>query len=246
VNDLPEPYAQEPEIGQASRALRERLEKIWRPAPGVYGWLGTVDHKTLGKRYIVTAFAFLILGGIEALILRLQLARPEQTLLTSEQYNELFSIHGITMIFLYALPVLSGFSIFLFPLLIGARDMAFPRLNAFSYWVFLFSGLFIYASFLASAVPNNGWFNYAPYALEPYNPGLNMDFYALGMIFLGISTTTLLAVTIWAILGEFDRNRRDPVSIAAFYWHFVDVVWICVFTTIYPTPYLFHRQELFG
>lgn len=190
MTELPVQYTEEPTIGPVTEELHGRLGRIWEGGAGVYGWLATVDHKVLGKRYIITAFTFLILGGIEALLMRLQLARPGQTLLTPEQYNELFSIHGITMIFLYALPVLSGFSIFLFPLLIGARDMAFPRLNAFSYWSFLFSGIFIYASFLAGAVPNAGWFNYPPYALRPYNPGLNMDFYALGMIFLGISTTT--------------------------------------------------------
>jgi hypothetical protein len=98
-------------------------------------------------------------------------------------------MHGITMIFLYASPVLSGFSNYLFPLVLGARDMAFPRLNAFSYWVYLAAGLFIYASLLVAAAPNDGWFNYVAYALREYNPGPNLDFYALGMIFLGVSTT---------------------------------------------------------
>jgi cytochrome c oxidase subunit I len=165
------------------------LEKIWATKPGLLGWISTVDHKEIGIRYIITAFVFLIAGGLEALVLRVQLARPNQTLLTPEQYDELFSMHGITMIFLYASPVLSGFSNYLFPLVLGARDMAFPRLNAFSYWVYLAAGLFIYASLLAAAAPNDGWFNYVPYALREYNPGPNMDFYALGMIFLGISTT---------------------------------------------------------
>ena len=149
------------------------------------GWLSTVDHKEYGKRYIVTAFAFLLLGGIEALVMRIQLAGPNKSLLTPEQYSQLFSMHGLTMIFLYAQPVLSGFSIFLFPLILGTRDMAFPRLNAFSYWIYLLSGLFIYAGFAIGYGPNDGWFNYVPYALKQYNPGPNMDFYALGMILLG-------------------------------------------------------------
>jgi cytochrome c oxidase subunit I len=165
------------------------LQGIWETKPGLYGWISTVDHKEIGIRYIVTAFVFLIAGGLEALVLRVQLARPNQALLTPEQYDELFSMHGITMIFLYASPVLSGFSNYLFPLILGSRDMAFPRLNAFSYWVYLAAGLFIYSSLLIAAAPNDGWFNYVPYALREYNPGPNIDFYALGMILLGISTT---------------------------------------------------------
>ncbi len=199
----------QPQVGPATEELHHRLHEIWKTEPGLMGWLGTVDHKEIGIRYLVTAFAFLILGGIEALIMRVQLARPDQHVLTPEQYNELFSIHGITMIFLYALPVLSGFSNYLFPLLLGSRDMAFPRLNAFSYWVYLASGLFIYASFLVGAVPNNGWFNYAPLSLPQYNPGLNMDFYALGMIFLGISTTVGAA----NFVVTFLRMRAPGISI---------------------------------
>src|ERR1051325_11964288 len=170
-----------------------KLNQLWETKPGLVGWLSTVDHKELGKRYLVTAFVFLLLGGIEALVIRLQLAGPELKLLTPEQFNQLFSMHGITMIFLYAQPVLSGFSVFLFPLLLGTRDLAFPRLNAFSYYVYLFAGLFLYTSFLVGAAPNDGWFNYPPYALKQYNPGPNMDFYALGMILLGISTTVSAA-----------------------------------------------------
>ncbi len=167
----------------------EKLRKIWEGKRGLAGWLSTVDHKEIGKRYVVTAFLFLIIGGLEALLIRAQLARPNQTLLTPEQYSQLFTMHGVTMIFLYALPVLSGFSNYLWPLLLGSRDMAFPRLNAMSYWVFLFAGLFLYCSFPLGKAPDGGWFNYVPYASRAYNPGPNIDVYALGMVLLGISTT---------------------------------------------------------
>ena len=186
-----EAYERLPEIKRLADdpGLPERLRKMWETPRGLYGWFSTVDHKEIGIKYLITAFIFLALGGVEALIMRVQLAGPAEHVLTPEQYDELFSMHGLTMIFLYALPVLSGFSNYLFPLVLGSRDMAFPRLNAFSYWVYLAAGLFMYASFLVGAVPNDGWFNYAPYSLALYNPGPNMDFYALGMIFLGISTT---------------------------------------------------------
>jgi cytochrome c oxidase subunit I len=178
-----------PEVIGAKAAEGRDLDAIWRTAPGLAGVLGTVDHKRIGIRYIVTAFAFLGLGGVESLVMRVQLARPGQALLTPEQYNQLFSTHGMTMIFLYAMPVLSGFSNYLWPLLLGARDMAFPRLNALSYWLYLAAGLFMYAGFAMGAGPDAGWFNYVPLASLKYNPGMNEDFYALGMILLGLSTS---------------------------------------------------------
>jgi len=167
---------------------RRRLFDIWETAPGLYGWLATVDHKKIGIRYLCTAFFFLIVGGVEALTMRIQLAQPGLKLLSPEAYNQLFSMHGVTMIFLYALPMLSGFSNYLWPLLLGSRDMAFPRLNALSYWVYLFAGIFLYISFPLGQAPNGGWFNYVPNTELQYDPGINIDIYSLGLIFLGIST----------------------------------------------------------
>lgn len=185
------------------------LAHIWESEPGLWGWLTTVDHKELGKRYIATAFLFLLAGGIEALVMRLQLAGPNKNLLTPEQYDQLFSMHGLTMIFLYAQPVLTGISAFLFPLILGTRDLVFPRLNAFSYWIYLFSGLFIYAGFAMGYGANDGWFNYVPYALKQYNPGPNMDFYALGMILFGVSSTAAAA----NFVVTFLRARAPGMSI---------------------------------
>jgi cytochrome c oxidase subunit I len=170
-------------------SIAPRLKQIWETQKGFLGALSSVDHKTIGKRYLITAFLFLVIGGLEAAAMRAQLARPNQTLLTPEQYNQLFTMHGVTMIFLYALPVLSGFSNFLWPLMLGSRDMAFPRLNAFSYWLFLFAGIFLYVSFPMGQAPDAGWFNYVPYSSLAYNPGINIDVYALGMVLLGLSTT---------------------------------------------------------
>jgi cytochrome c oxidase subunit 1/cytochrome c oxidase subunit I+III len=180
-----------PEVGSApiGSAAEIRLARLWESAPGWRGRLSTVDHKEIGLRYLVTAFIFLLMGGVEALIMRLQLSQPNQTLLTPEQYSQLFTMHGVTMIFLYSLPVLSGFSNYLWPLMLGSRDMAFPRLNALSYWIFLFAGIFLYASFPLGEAPNAGWFNYVPLAGPEYNTGPNIDVYALGMVLLGISTT---------------------------------------------------------
>jgi cytochrome c oxidase subunit 1/cytochrome c oxidase subunit I+III len=179
-------YQHRPSIAAETPGLTERLNRLWETAPGLYGWLATVDHKEIGIRYIITAFAFLILGGVEALIFRLQLSWSNLHLLTPEQYDQLFTVHGMTMIFLYAGPVLSGFSNYLWPLLLGARDMALPRLNALSYWIYLCAGIVLYSGF---AIGNVGWFNYVPLAARAYNDGPNIDIYSLGMILLGISTT---------------------------------------------------------
>jgi cytochrome c oxidase subunit I len=178
-----------PRIGPDSVPHSARLMELWETAPGLKGFFTSVDHKEIGIKYIVTAFVFLALGGIEALVMRLQLAGPDLRLLSPERYDELFSTHGMTMIFLYAGPILSGFSNYLWPLLLGSRDMAFPRLNAFGYWTFLASGIFMYVGFLTGNGPNDGWFNYVPYAARDYNAGLNEDFYSLGMVFLGVSVT---------------------------------------------------------
>ena len=160
--------ARRPRIVRADGGLPgPRLKEIWETAPGLVGWLGTVDHKEIGLRYIVTAFVFLVLGGLEALVMRVQLAGPDRGLLTPEPYDQLFTMHGVTMIFLYAVADPDGLQQLLWPLLLGARDMAFPRLNALSYWIYLVAGLFIYAGFVVGAGPNDGWFNYVPYAARP-------------------------------------------------------------------------------
>jgi cytochrome c oxidase subunit I len=172
-----------------SAAVEQRLTQLWETPHTLRGWLTTVDHKKLGKRYLATAFVFLLIGGLEALVMRLQLAGPDRNLLGPETYDQLFTMHSITMIFWYAQPILSGFAIYLIPLMSGARDLAFPRLNAFTYWSYLFSGLFLYGSTLLDQSPHGGWFAYVPFTDKQYSPGHGMDFYALALIFLTISTT---------------------------------------------------------
>jgi cytochrome c oxidase subunit I len=168
---------------------KARLLALWERPHTVWGWLATVDHKEIGKRYLVTAFVFLLIGGVEALIMRVQLARPDAAVLTPEEYDQIFTMHGMTMIFWYAQPILSGFANYLIPMMGGMRDMAYPRLNAFTYWTFLASGLFLYASPFLGQAPHGGWFAYVPYTNAIYSPGLNMDFYALALIFLTVSST---------------------------------------------------------
>jgi cytochrome c oxidase subunit I+III len=170
-------------------SLAEHLESVWGERPGLASWLQTVDHKRIGFRYLYTGLIFFILGGWEALLLRVQLTSAELDVVNPELFNQMFSMHGTTMMFLFAVPVLSGFGNYFVPLMIGTRDMAFPRLNAFGYWVFFAAGIFLYSSFLVGAAPDNGWFNYVPLGSDQFTPGLNIDFYLLGLILLGFSTT---------------------------------------------------------
>jgi cytochrome c oxidase subunit I len=167
----------------------ELLEEIWEDAPGLLGFFSSVDHKRIGMRYIYTSFIFFFFSGLLALVMRAQLTAPNNHVVGPETYNQLFTMHGTMMIFLFNTPILAGFGNYLVPLMIGTRDMSFPRLNAFSYWVFLFAGIFMMSSFLVGKPPNGGWFAYVPMTDKAYTPGLNMDFWGLGVVFVGLSTT---------------------------------------------------------
>src|SRR3954447_10812487 len=166
-----------------------KLEEEWGERPSLRSWFSTVDHKRIGRRYMVTAGIFFILAGTDAMIMRTQLARPNATLLSPEEYDQLFTMHGTAMIFLFSTPMFFGFGNFLVPLMIGARDMAFPRLNAFGYWVFAFAGIVMFSSQLVGKAPDGGWFGYVPLTDRPYSSGINLDVYCLGLLFLGVSTT---------------------------------------------------------
>jgi cytochrome c oxidase subunit I+III len=168
----------------------ERLEQIWQSRPGVLGWLTTTDHKRIGLLYFWTTLVFFAAGGAEALLMRTQLAQPNENIVSPNTYDELFTMHGLTMIFFFIIPMTTGaFGNYLIPLMIGARDMAFPRMNALSFWIFAASGIFIYTSLFMGIAPNAGWFDYVPLANREFNPGHNIDFYCLAIIFNSISST---------------------------------------------------------
>ncbi len=199
---------------------------------GFWSWLTTVDHKRIGILYGVTAFIFFLLGGIEALLIRLQLARPHLDVLTADRYNQMFTMHGTTMIFLVVMPMSAAFFNFLIPLMIGARDVAFPRLNALSYWVFLFGGLFLYASFFFGGAPNQGWYGYAPLTTKLYTPGHGVDFWAVGLQMLGIASLASAFNFIVTIL-----NMRAPgmtlLRMPVFVWMTLVVAFLLI-TAIPP------------
>ncbi len=196
-----------------------RLTRTWE-APGfVRGIFANVDHKQIGLRYIATAFVFMGEAGIGGLVMRTQLAVPNNTIVSPDHYNQVFTLHGTVMIFLFATPLLiGGLGNYLIPLMIGSRDMAFPRLNALSYWIYLFAGMFIYSSFFVGKAPNGGWFAYVPLTSVAYSPGINLDFWALGIVFLGISTTASAVnfiVTIFKLRAPGMNVARMPLFVWA-------------------------------
>ena len=193
----------------ATAVAAQRRGLFARPTAktGWLGWLTTVDHKKIGILYGTTAFVFFIIGGIEALLIRVQLAQPNAEVLDPDLYNQFFTMHGLTMIFLVVMPMGVALMNFLLPLMIGARDVAFPRLNAFSYWVFLLGGIFLYSSFFLGGAPNGGWFGYAPLSRGANDtlPGMGMTFYSLGLQILGVASLAGAVNFIVTIL-----NMRAP------------------------------------
>lgn len=155
-----------------------------QPRLGVLGALTVVDHKTIGLRWIVTAFAFFIMAGLLALTMVTQLSQAGLDILSAEAYNQFFTMHGMTMMFYFAVPIMLGLGLYFVPLLIGARDVAFPRLNAFAYWVYLSSGVALWIALFLGRAPDAGWFNYTPLAGPIYSPGINVDLYAISIAFL--------------------------------------------------------------
>jgi cytochrome c oxidase subunit I len=182
----------------------------------VWSWITTVDHKRIGVLYGVSAFAFFLIGGLEALLIRLQLAQPGLRVVSAEFYNALFTMHGTTMVFLAVMPASAAFFNYLVPLMIGARDVAFPRLNALSYWIFLAGGVLLNASFLAGAPPDAGWFGYANLTLRPYSPGASVDVWLLGLQVLGVSSMLAavnFVVTILNLRAPGMTMMRMPVFV---------------------------------
>ncbi|MDX1620741.1 MAG: cbb3-type cytochrome c oxidase subunit I, partial [Nitriliruptorales bacterium] len=195
----------------ASATTPARRSVFSRPmaTTGWTSWLTTIDHKKIGIMYFMATLVFFTLGGLEAVFIRWQLGAAESSFMSAEVYNQFFTMHGLTMIFLVVMPMSAAFFNYLIPLQIGARDVAFPRLNAFSLWVFLVGGIFLYSSFLIplfggqGGAPNGGWFGYAPLSTDM--PGMGMRFYAVGVQILGLSSLAAAVNFITTIL-----NMRAP------------------------------------
>lgn len=209
--------------------LHARLTQAWRRKPGFVGWLSTVDHKEIGRRYIATAFVFLALGGIMALIMRAQLARPESGLISADRYNQIFTMHGTTMMFLFAVPVMEAIAIYVLPLMLGTRNIAFPRLNAFSYWMYLSGGLLLWVAFLLNIGPDAGWFSYTPLSGPQFSPGKRVDIWAQMVTFTEIAALCVAVELVAMIL----KQRAPGMTLARmplFAWAMLVVALMIIFS----------------
>ena len=195
---------------------------------GVWAWVTTVDHKRIGLLYGVTALGFFVIGGSEALLIRLQLAGPNLEILSAAAYNQLFTMHGLTMVFLVIMPIAAAFTNYFLPIMLGARDVAFPRLNAMSYWLFLGSGIFIYSSFFLGGAPDGAWVGYAPLSTQ-IPEVVRMDFWAVGLLLLGVASIASSAnfiTTAFVMRAPGMTMMRMPV----FVWMVLVVAFLLIFS----------------
>ena len=211
-----------------SVAVDRRFEAVWEAPSGFPRWFSTVNQSEIGKWFLFTGFGFFIVGGLLALLMRTQLAVPESTFLTHEQYNRLFTMHGTTRLFLFAVPILEGFATYLIPMMIGARDLPFPRMTAFGYWCYLFGGLLVYASFFVGEAPDGAWFMYPPLSDSEFLPGRNIDYWLLGITLTeiaGIVAAIDLIVAIFKLRAPGMSMNRMPL----FAWNMLVVAFMILF-----------------
>lgn len=214
-----------PELDEALPAPRE--------SEGLLSWVASVDHKQIGIMYLIATGIFFCIGGLEALLMRIQLATPNNHFLSPEAYNQIFTLHGTTMVFLVVMPLLIGIGNYLVPLMIGARDMAFPRLNALSFWLLVFGGLLLYYSFLGGGAPAAGWFSYAPLSEGPFSRNAGLDYWCLGLLVTGVGTVATginFIVTILTLRAPGMGIRRLPL--------FVWMTFINSFLILFALPIL--------
>jgi cytochrome c oxidase subunit I+III len=212
------PVPQPPPAFEDQEQVRRELEHTWAQPPGLWNWLRSVDHKSIGKRYIVTAFGFFVLAGLLAAGMRAQLSRPENHILGPDAYNQFFTMHGLTMMFLFAVPIMEAMGLYLVPLMIGARNVAFPRLNAYGYWTYLFGGVFLYLMFFLNTGPDVGWFGYVPLSGPEFSPGKRADVFAQAITFTEIAAlvgSVELIVTIFKNRAPGMTLNRMPLFVWA-------------------------------
>src|SRR5437763_5768389 len=217
-----------PSIGAPDPASHHSLDRLWSRAPGFIGWFCSTNHKDIGMRYIVTAFAFFGLAGILALLMRIQLAFPELHFIGPDLYNQIFTVHGSTMMFLFAVPVMEGIGLYFVPLMVGTRNVAFPRMNAFGYYTYLAGGLLLWGGLFVNAGADRGWFAYVPLSGPAYSPGHRADIWA-DMITLTEISALVGAVEIIATVFKQRASGMSLNRVPIMVWSQVITAFMIIF-----------------
>jgi cytochrome c oxidase subunit 1 len=215
-------------VAMPEPAAAQALERTWRDPPGFLGWLAAVNHKSIGRRFIVTAFGFFVAAGLLAAVMRLQLSRPDNHIVGPDLYNRIFTLHGTAMMFLFAVPVMQAMAVYLVPLMIGTRSTAFPRMTAYAYWVYLFGGLMIFIAFLLAMGPDNGWFNYVPLSGPQYSSGKRSDFWAQLITFTEVSGL-LVSVDIITTVFKLRAPGMTLARMPLFVWAMLVTAFMIIF-----------------
>ena len=201
--------------------LHRELTAIWGTPPG-WGRLQAVNHTVVGKRFMLTALVFFAIGGLLAMLIRTQLATTQSAFLDAAAYAQVFTMHGVVMMFLFAIPFFEGLAMYLLPKMLGSRDLAFPRMSAYGYWCYLFGGSFLVAALLAGVAPDAGWFMYTPLSSRPYSPGVNADIWLLGITFVEISALSA-AVEILVSILKLRAPGMSLTRMPIFAWYMLIV-----------------------
>ena len=236
-----------PGDGLTPIARHKGLDAIWSPGRGWYRLATSINHSVLGLRFMVTAGFFFAVGGLLSMLIRAQLATPDSAFLSAESYNQVFTMHGTVMMFLFAIPVLEGFGLYMLPKMLGTRDLAFPRLSAYGYWCYLFGGLILLGAMLLGLAPDSGWFMYTPLSSDVYSPGINSDIWLLGVTFVEISALTMaveLTVSILMLRAPGMSLGRMPVM--AWYYLVTALMMVVGFPPLIAGSLMLEAERAFG
>ena len=238
----------EPAQPQPTTALRlhRQLSAIWATGPG-WQRLASVNHSVIGMRMMVTSFAFFLIAGILGMLIRVQLATPESAFMGAETYNQVFTMHGSMMLFLFAIPMVESFAVYLTPKILGTRDFAFPRLTAYGYWCYLFGATILTVSLIAQVAPNGGWFMYTPLSSNVFNPGMNSDIWLLGVTFVEISALSLAVEIVVSVLKmRAPGMSLDRMPIFAWYILVTALMMLVAFPPLILGSILLEVERAFG
>jgi cytochrome c oxidase subunit I+III len=235
-----------PPKGSPALRLHRQLAAIWATGPG-WQRLAAVNHSVIGLRFMATAFAFFAIGGLLGMLTRVQLATPDAAFMDAETYNQVFTMHGSILLFLFAIPMMEGIAVYLTPKILGARDFAFPRLTAYGYWCYLFGGTILTGALIAGVAPNTGWFMYTPLSSNVYTPGINADVWLLGVTFVEISALTLAVEIVVSILKmRAPGMSLDRMPIFGWYMLVTALMMVVAFPPLILGSILLETERAFG